>query len=194
MKKFLLESVMVLLCLCAVVTSNAQSKTAVKFNAAAFVGVINPSIEFKVHDNITVQLDPYGCFHPTNFMGTGNPLTISMTFFEGRYYFKEAFKGFYVGPHAGWGVWRMNKGIAPNYRGTYVNEYQVGSNAMLGATFGYHFSFNDHWGCELSWGGGWSGTQYEGHRRSDGSMYVGWNGSGEWLPIYKGALNIVYKW
>ena len=46
----------------------------------------------------------------------------------------------------------------------------------------------------LAWGLGYSISAYEGHRKSDGSMYVGWNHSGEWLPAYKGAVNIVYRW
>lgn len=181
-------------CLCLFFVSHAQTRTAVKFSAAAAVGIINPSMEVKVHDRVSIQFDAFGCFQPNGFLKKDAPLTVAMTFFEGRYFFKEVFKGFFVGGHAGWGVWRLSKGISPVYSGAYVNEYQVGSNAMLGATLGYHFYINEHWGCELSWGGGWSGAQYEGHNKSDGSMYVGWNGSGEWLPIYKGAFNIVYKW
>ncbi len=46
---------------------------------------------------------------------------------------------------------------------------------------------------ELSIGGGYSIAHYEGHTEKDGSMFVGPNGSSEWLP-YKAALSVVYKW
>jgi len=64
---------------------------------------------------------------------------------------------------------------------------------MVGITLGYVFSIKEHWGIELSIGGGRSWARYEGHVRQDGSMYIGDNGSAEWLP-YKGACSVIYKW
>ncbi len=170
------------------------NRIAVKLNAAVVVGIINPSIEFRVHNNITVALESFACFAPKGFLFTKIPLTIATAFVEGRYYPIQSFRGFFVGPNIGYGVWRLSKGIVPAYWHTYPNEYQVGSNFMAGLTLGYQFTLTKHWGLELSWGGGYSISLYEGHRSSDGSMYVGLNKSGEWLPAYKGAVNIIYKW
>lgn len=93
----------------------------------------------------------------------------------------------------GFSVFNLTKGIHPAYWGQYSGQYQVGTNFMAGVTLGYAFTLTKHWGIEISLGGGYQIGFYEGHYSSDGSMYVGWNSSGEWLP-YKAAVNIIYKW
>ncbi|MFA7117012.1 MAG: DUF3575 domain-containing protein [Bacteroidales bacterium] len=167
---------------------------AVKLNAAILVGIINPSIELKVSDKWTVNFDMLGCFKPHGFCKNDKPITIAATWLEARWYPKEAFHGFFAGANIGWSVYRMTKGLSLIHWGDYSEQYQLGSNVMIGATIGYQYAINNHWGVEASWGGGWQRSAYEGHSRSDGSMYVGWNHSGEWLPAYKAALNIVFKW
>ena len=121
------------------------------------------------------------------------PVVMAMTFAESRYYPVESFRGFFVGPNVGFSSYTLSKGIHPMYWGSYSNEYQVGCNFMVGLTLGYAFTLTRHWGIELSVGGGFQTSVYEGHYMSDGSMYIGWNGSSEWIP-YKAAVNIVYKW
>ncbi|HIZ85867.1 MAG TPA: DUF3575 domain-containing protein [Candidatus Coprenecus stercoravium] len=169
-------------------------RTAVKLNAAVALGVVNPAVEFRVHENISVSLEGLGVFYPK---GVGKlidgPVVVAMTFLEGRYYPIQSFRGFFVGPNIGFSVWDLSKGIHPQYWGAYASDYQVGTNFMAGLTIGYAFTLTKHWGIELSLGGGVQVGFYEGHYKSDGSMYVGWNGSTEWLP-YKAAVNIVYKW
>lgn len=175
-------------------TTSTSLKTAVKLNAAVVVGIVNPAFEIRAHKNITVSLEGLGMFYINGF---GNlidgPAVAAMTFLEGRYYPKESFKGFFVGPNIGFSAWTLSKGIHPSYWGSYADKYQVGTNFMAGLTLGYAFSLNRHWGIELSLGGGCQIGFYEGHYKSDGSMYIGWNGSTEWLP-YKAAVNIVYRW
>lgn len=169
-------------------------KTAVKLSAAAVVGIVNPSVEFRAHRNITVGLEGIGIFYPKGFGKLiDGPVVMAMTFLEGRYYPIESFRGFFVGPNLGFSAWTLSKGIHPMYWGSYANKYQVGYNIMAGVTVGYAFTLTKHWGIELSVGGGYQAGFYEGHCKSDGSMYIGWNGSSEWLP-YKAAVNIVYKW
>ncbi len=169
-------------------------KTAVKLNAAAVVGIVNPSVEFRAHKYITVGLEGFGVFYPKGFGKLINgPVVMAMTFVEGRYYPVESFRGFFVGPNIGFSAWTLSKGIHPMYWGSYHNQYQVGCNFMVGLTAGYAFTLTKHWGIEVSVGGGFQNSIYEGHYLSDGSMYIGWNGSSEWLP-YKAAVNIVYKW
>lgn len=169
-------------------------RTAVKLSAAAVVGIVNPSVEFRAHKNVTVALEGLGIFYPKGFAGIiQGPAVMAMTFVESRYYPIESFRGFFVGPNLGFSAWTLSKGIHPLYWGTYVDKYQTGYNFMAGITLGYAFTLTKHWGIEISVGGGFQAGFYEGHCSSDGSMYIGWNGSSEWLP-YKAALNIVYKW
>ena len=169
-------------------------KTAVKLNAAIAAGIINPSVEFRTHENITVALEGVGVFYPKGFGKLiDGPAVIAMTFVEGRYYPVQSFRGFFAGPNLGFSAWTLSKGIHPMYWGSYSDSYQVGYNFMAGVTAGYAFTLTKHWGIEVSLGGGYQCGKYEGHNSSDGSMYIGWNGSGEWL-LYKAAVNIIYKW
>lgn len=168
--------------------------TAVKLSAAVALGVVNPAVEFRVHKYLTVSLEAFGCFWPTGFPILNVPVTLGMAFLEGRYYPIEAFRGFFVGPNVGYGVFRMSKSIVPGYEGQYVGKYQVGSNFMAGFTIGYQFTVAKHWGIEISAGRGYQTTDYEGHEASDGSMYIGWNASSEVVLLYKAAVSVVYKW
>lgn len=174
--------------------SDGDKKIAAKLNAAALVGVINPSFEMKVHQHFSLQIEGMGIFYPYGIPTTDKPLTLGATFLEGHWYPKKTFDGFYVGPNFGWGVWRLTKWLVPAYWGTYPDSYQMGSNIMAGVTLGYQFCIGERWGIDISLGLGYSISAYEGHNTSDGSMYVEWNKSGEWLPAYKGAVNVVYKW
>ena len=172
----------------------APVRTAAKLNAAVVLGVVNPAVEFRVHRNITVGLEGIGVFYPKGFGKLiDGPVVMAMTFAESRYYPVESFRGFFVGPNVGFSSYTLSKGIHPMYWGSYSNEYQVVCNFMVGLTLGYAFTLTRHWGIELSVGGGFQTSVYEGHYMSDGSMYIGWNGSSEWIP-YKAAVNIVYKW
>jgi len=165
----------------------------VRLNAAVLVGVVNPAVEFSVHRNFTVSLEALGCFYPKGIAFINGRAIIGMSFLEARWYPKKAYKGFFIGPNVGFGVWNMTKGIHPEFWGEHTGEYQVGRNFMCGVTLGYMFSFSKHWGMEISVGGGYSLSSYEGHVETDGSMYVGDNISCEWLP-YKAALSVIYKW
>lgn len=171
-------------------------RVAVKLNGTLLLGVINPAVEFRVHRNISLQLEGIGVFQRDGFIWgiTDIPLVSTMAFLQGRYYYKECFNGFFTGLHAGFATSLLSKGIAPVYWNTYQNEYQMGRTVLLGLSLGYQLLLSDHWGLDIEWSGGWTNTAYEGHRRSDGSMYVSWNKSGEWLPLYKGSFSVVYRW
>lgn len=164
----------------------------VKLNGLLAIGVINPAVEFRVFEYGTVQLEGMGVFQPYGFLGSKYPLTLGTTFGEFRYYPKKAFHGFFVAANAGWGVYRLSKGLAPGYNGAYPDSYQVGSNMMFGATIGYAFCIGKHWSIEINWGAGWQGSTYEGYN-NDGTQYVGLNKSGEWLPAYKGGIFVGYR-
>jgi hypothetical protein len=182
-----------------------KKKVNVKLNAVVAVGVVNPAIEVRVMQHFSVQLEGLGIFAPRNFLGTGYPLSLAASFGEFRYYPKEVFKGFYCAANVGFGVYRMNKNVYPFKWGSSLNymkdprSVMVGQNLMAGATLGYVFTFkrNDHWGIEISWGLGWQGSTYEAYTpKDDGSKdfnHVELNGSGEWLPAYKGGVFISYR-
>jgi len=168
-------------------------RMAVKLNAPIVIGIVNPAIEFSLNRHFTIDTELFGCFYPKGFAFIDGRAEMALAFLEARWYPAYSFKGFFLGPNLGYGVWQFSKGIIPMYSEKSKESYQVGSNFMCGITVGYMFRFSEHWGMELSIGGGYSIAHYEGHTEKDGSMFVGYNGSSEWLP-YKAALSVVYKW
>lgn len=173
---------------------NQYGRSAVKFNATAVVGVINPSFELALNNHFSLQLEGTGIWHPNEFLNTGHPLVLTGALIEGRWYPINTFKGVYIGPNLGTATWKLSKGVYPKYKESYKNQYQFGNVILAGATVGYQLPLGKHWGIDVTWGLGWTGAMYEGHENSDGSMYVGWNGSVQWLWAYKGGVNIVYRW
>ena len=169
-----------------------DARVNVKLNGLALIGIVNPAVEFRVFDRGTVQLEGIGIFYPSGFPGTDKPMTLGATSGEFRFYPKRAFEGFYAGANAGWGVYRLAKSLSPGYSHQHPDQYQVGHNMIFGATLGYTFNFGRHWSIEISWSGGWQDSTYEGFN-NDGTRYVKLNGSGEWLPIYKGGIFVGYK-
>jgi len=168
-------------------------RIAVKLNAPIVVGIVNPAIEFSLNQHFTINTEIFGCFYPQGFAFINKRAEMALAFVEARWYPAYSFKGFFVGPNLGYGVWQLSKSLIPEFEKEYKDRYQVGSNFMCGITLGYMFRFSEHWGMELSVGGGYSIAHYEGHVNLDGSMFVGYNGSSEWIP-YKAALSVVYKW
>lgn len=170
----------------------------VKLSALAAIGIVNPAVEFKVYDKLSVQLEALGIFYSENFLGTGKPLVLGAGFLELRYYPKALFRGFYFGPNIGYGSYRLNKGLVLRYTDDYDNDcYQVGSNIMAGLTIGYTFNLNSHWSLEVSWSGGFQHSRYTGFSRESKdepyTQYYPLNSSAEWPPLYKGGLFVVYK-
>lgn len=175
-----------------------QRNIQVKLSALVAVGIVNPAVEFKVFDKFTVQLEALGVFYSKDFLGTGKPLVLGAGFAEMRYYPKQVFKGFYVGPNIGFGAYKLNKGLVLRYTDDYNYDcYQVGSNLMTGLTIGYTFNINEHWSIEASWSGGFQHSRYTGFKRDTPDdpyvMYVDVNGSAEWPPFYKGGIFIAYR-
>ncbi len=176
----------------------ADDKLNVKLNSLVLIGIVNPAVEFKVMKNFTVQMEAFGSFYTTDFLGTGKPFVLGAGFLEFRYYPRFAFSGFYVAPNVGFGVYKLNKGLVLRYTDQYKgDEYQQGSNVMAGLTIGYHWNIDEHWSIEFSWGGGFQQSVYQGFRRySDDEPYVeyaGRNASAEWPPLYKGGIFVGYR-
>jgi hypothetical protein len=169
----------------------------VKLNALAVVGVVNPAVEVRVWNYLSVQLDFMGVFAPKNFMGTGYPLSLGTGFAELRYYPVRTFKGFFCAANVGFGIFRMNKNIYPKFITGYEKNPDsifVGQSLLTGLTIGWSFNLPKCWGIEIFWGGGYTLSGYESYTPMEdgGISHREWNKSAEWLPAYKGGVCVSY--
>lgn len=181
---------------------NEEKSLYVKGNALLIpIGIVNLGIEKQISPKYTIQGDifisPWKSF-------AGHELQMYSLSVEGRYYFKEAFKNWYVGVNIGvsafnlqkWSYWNDRTG--PNYEGEIVmnsNLYQKGYSIMLGATAGYQFQLSERWNLDLYATVGSSQGFYKGYDRTTGKRYEGaekFNKSGEIIP-YRGGVMISYK-
>ncbi len=180
------------------ITQKIRLTKEVKLNAIIAAGVINPGVEFRIANNFSFQLDAMAAFYEKNFFWTGKPFTLVSVFFEGRYYVRPHFKGFFVGVNLGSGVFKMSKGIIPGMGYDSSDNYQVGYNIMAGATLGYKLALTHRWAIEFHWSGGYQRARYEGYiRESDDqpyNQYIGLNTSAEWMIAYKGGISVSYRW
>lgn len=159
-----------------------------KANASLIpLAIVNVGAEKQISNRFTVQSDitisPWKSF-------MGNKMLVAMIHMESRYYFKEAFRGFYIGANIGGGAFKLTKW---NYTDT--PNYQKGYNLMLGAVIGYQVPLNDKVGLDFFIGGGNSQGFYKGYNSETGERYdsaVKFNKSGEWIP-YRGGIMLTYK-
>ncbi|MDR2207237.1 MAG: DUF3575 domain-containing protein [Flavobacteriaceae bacterium] len=187
-----------------------SAKTYIKANAVFLpIGMINVGIETKLADKYTFQGDifvsPWKSFagHNAQFYILGT---------EGRYYFDEAFKHWYVGANISfalfniqkWTYWNDNTYIVDGIEMSNANYYQKGFSYILGATIGYQFKLGENWNMDIYLGGGTMQSFYRGYDKITGKridshkeneLGLGerkWNRSGEFLP-YRGGIMISYK-
>ena len=192
--------------------SNAQisdstdtKKLYVKANALFLpLGMLNAGLEFQLSKKMTIQGDvfisPWKSF-------AGKKAQVYMVGFEGRYYFNEAFKNFYVGANISAARFIIQKYTYWNDDLTqftpespiYLNSdlYQDGFAYFLGTTLGYQFQLSDRVNMDLYLGAGTVQSYYKGFVKSTGERYdTGqdrvYNKSGEFLP-YRGGVMISYK-
>lgn len=153
------------------------------------VGIVNIGAEYQLNHRYTVQADmlisPWKSFR-------GNHLQIYMGHLEGRYYFDQAFKHWYLGANVGAGIFDLTKW---NYLDS--GKFQRGFNYMLGATGGYQFNWKENWNVDVFLGVGTSQGFYHGYENTPPSFTrydkaKGWNKSGELIP-YRGGIMISYK-
>ncbi|MBT0549145.1 DUF3575 domain-containing protein [Riemerella anatipestifer] len=157
------------------------------------LSIINGGLEYQLASKYTIQGDILISPWKSAF---GNHMQIYMGHLEGRYYFKKAFSGWYVGANAGAGVFDMTKW---NYLDT--KKFQRGFNYMIGAVVGYQYQWRDRWNIDFFLGGGTSQGFYHGYEPSEKPPHFlkryenhpsNWNRSGEWIP-YRGGIMISYK-
>lgn len=182
---------------------NNEKSVYVKGNALFIpIGIVNFALEHQISKKITVQGDvfvsPWKSFD-------GHELQYYSVSAEGRYYFNEAFRHFYVGANIATSAFTLQKWNywpdEPYYNDygevfTSSNLYQKGYSLIIGVTLGYQFKVSDRWNIDLYGTLGTSQDFYKGYDRTTGERYDRkdnkFNRSGEILP-YRGGVMISYK-
>ncbi|KYH05660.1 MULTISPECIES: DUF3575 domain-containing protein [Chryseobacterium] len=174
----------------------------IKGNALfAPIGILNLGIEKQISPKYTLQGDVF--ISPWKSFG-GHKLQFYSISAEGRYYFTEAFKHWYVGANVSvaaynatkWSYW--NDSTFENWNGEILknsNLYQKGFSVMLGVTAGYQFQLSERWNLDIYGTIGTSQGFYKGYDKSTGKRYDSaekFNKSGEIIP-YRGGVMISYK-
>ena len=184
--------------------SLSKKSTYIKANAVFLpIGMLNAGIETQLSKKYTLQADvfisPWKSFD-------GKEAQIYMVGVDGRYYFNEAFKHWYIGANISaakftiqkWNYWKSGPYQYDEGEPIYDKSdlYQDGFTIIFGAVGGYQFQINDNWNIDLYLGIGSSQDFYKGYHRDLGVRYDDanrkWNRSGEWIP-YKGGVMISYK-
>lgn len=186
-------------------TTSDEKSVYLKANAVFLpVGVLNVAVEKQISKKYTLQADilasPWKSF-------AGHELQYYSASIEGRYYFNEAFKHWFIGGNFAvsafkmqkWNYWNDdNYWDKDNNRTTeFINSnlYQKGFSFILGVTGGYQFNIAENWNMEIYAGIGNSQDFYKGYDKASGKRYDNakeWNKSGEWMP-YRGGIMISYK-
>lgn len=182
--------------------SDNENSLRLKGNALLIpIGVINAGLEYQLNSKYTLQGDvlisPWKSF-------AGHELQYYSASVEGRYYFKEAFNGWYVGANVAvssfvlqkWNYWGDGNYINDNNEVfTKSNLYQKGYSVLFGVTAGYQFRLSDRLNMDIYGTVGTSQDFYKGYDRETGRRYdvgEGYNRSGEIIP-YRGGVMISYK-
>lgn len=179
-----------------------NKKLYVKTNALFVpIGILNSGLEYQLNHKYTLQGDifisPWKSFFGHEFQY----YSVSL---EGRYYFDEAYKRWYIGANISaasfilqkWNYWGEGIHINENNE-VFVksNLYQKGFSLMVGITAGYQFKLSERWNIDIYTTIGSSQGFYKGYDRKTGRRYDtanGYNKSGEILP-YRGGVMISYK-
>lgn len=119
----------------------------------------------------------------------GRPMMGAQFIIGGRWYPKEAFKGFYAGGDFGFDIYKVSNNVTNKYAPYMV---QKGIGYYLGITPGYQLPIAKRWNMDFFVGGGWHLGKYYGVDTRTGELYAPWNGSGEWIP-YKIGVTFAYR-
>lgn len=182
--------------------SDNENSLRLKGNALFIpIVIINAGLEYQLNSKYTLQGDifisPWKSF-------AGHELQYYSASVEGRYYFKEAFNGWYVGANVAvssfifqkWDYWGEIDYVNENNEVfTKSNFYQKGYSFLFGITAGYQFRLSDRLNMDIYGTVGSSQDFYKGYDRETGRRYDvanGYNKSGEIIP-YRGGVMISYK-
>jgi len=190
-----------------------EKQVYVKGNALFLpVLVMNGAVEYQLSEKFTAQGDffisPWKSF-------AGKYAQMYMAGVEGRYYFRKAFSGFYLGANISasafsiqkWNYWGSGAFFYPHsdIESPYQKSdyYQKGFSFIVGITGGYQFELSDRWKMDVYAGIGNSQGFYKGRIKSTGERvdnfngveiydHRKWNRSGEIIP-YRGGIMLSYK-
>lgn len=184
--------------------SEAANKLYVKANALFLpIGILNAGAEYQLNKKMTLQGDvfisPWKSF-------AGKPAQVYMVGVDGRYYFDEAFKHFYVGANISaaryilqkYNYWKDGAFQYAENDPIYNKSdlYQDGYSIFIGATVGYQFQLSENWNLDLYATAGNAQSFYRGYHKELGIRYDDdgrkWNKSGEFIP-YRGGLMVSYR-
>ena len=186
---------------------NAQ--TEIKANAIFLpLGMINLAVEKSINSKFSLQAE--GFISPWKSFG-GKNLQIYMGTLEGRYYFKEMMKGWYVGAYGSIAAYNLQKwnylksapvlddDDHPQLSGDgtvrLTERYQKGLALIIGVSGGYHFTVTERLGLDVYAGIGTTQSIYKGYFKDNNQRYdkaTNWNKSGEVIPT-RGGLMVTYK-
>jgi hypothetical protein len=183
-------------------TASAQVELKVNLPLAAVL-VPNLGIEFQVGKKTSLQLDVLGSFWDSI---DGDPLLITQTFLEFRYYQNNDTSGWFVGGHLGFGMFTLQKPydfIIYDYYNNGGNPdpadgtFKSGRSGFHGLSLGYKKRLSDRWALEAFVGGGYTMSWYKGYNGMertdvDEDNYRDFNGSGE-VVLYRGGLMLTYQ-
>ncbi|MFY1045481.1 DUF3575 domain-containing protein [Chryseobacterium sp. GP-SGM7] len=172
------------------------------------IGMINLAVERPLNKKFSVQAE--GFISPWKSFN-GKKLQFYMGTLEGRYYFDEVMKKWYVGAYGSIAAFNIQKWnylkaspvydsegnpeILPDGNIRVTERYQKGLAFIFGISGGYHFIINDKLGLDVYAGIGATQSIYKGYLKDNNERYDGataWNKSGELIPT-RGGLMLTYK-
>ena len=166
------------------ITTKTSAQTHLKVNALYTAALLpNIGIETKIGPKFTIEAELFGS--PWKSIN-GRPYLVIAALAGTRYYFKESFKGLYVGAYASINKFKLSKW------GHVADEVQRGTGMCLGATVGYQIEIGPRCNMDFYLGGGYHHAWYWGEVVSTGESYVGWNKSAEWIP-YRAGVSFAFK-
>ncbi|WP_367913169.1 DUF3575 domain-containing protein [Leadbetterella sp. DM7] len=172
-----------------------SAQTQLKWNVpATLVLVPHIGMETRISAKWTYQADVAASFWDSF---RGDPVKAALFSNELRYYPKEAFSRFYIGPNlTGIDAFKIRKPGHKGYRNH--NTYQKGFNILMGATAGYMFHLSENLTLDFTVGGGFGQgfmKHYNGNtgQRIDRPEGAPLNKTGEWWPVYRAGVMLGFK-
>lgn len=184
-------------------------QTEIKLNAAFVpLTMLNIAVEKPLNKKLSIQAE--GFISPWKSL-YGKNMQIYMGTLEGRYYFDEVMKKWYIGAYGSvtafniqkWNYLRSavvydsngNPELLSNGNVRLTERYQKGLAFTIGVSGGYHFRINDQLGLDIYAGIGATQSIYKGYYKDNNERYdsaQNWNKSGEVIPT-RGGVMVTYK-
>lgn len=120
---------------------------------------MTPNLGVEVALSKKLTLDTYVAYNPFKFRN-GKQWRHYVVHPELRYWFREKFRGHFLGLHGGFGSYKLfNAPIITTKED--MGTYYRGTFGLLGPTYGYHWILNKHWSIGAYVGISWVHTKYK---------------------------------